>query len=144
VDLNRLEYEKRVNRVIDHVREHLGEALSLERLAQIAAFSPFHFHRIFRAITRETLSTSIQRLRLERAAVALIHHPRRVCSRSRSTTAVRGNVRASVPGPLRDERRRGGLGRSAGASGANRIASLAKQRDWGSGMVLLVRRRRTP
>jgi AraC family transcriptional regulator len=75
VDRNRLEYEQRVNRVIDHVREHLAEALSLERLAQIAAFSPFHFHRIFRAITSETLATFIQRLRLERAAVALIHHP---------------------------------------------------------------------
>lgn len=70
---NRLEYEKRVNRVIDHVRDHLGEDLSLERLALVAAFSPFHFHRVFRAITGETLSAFIQRHRLERAAVALIH-----------------------------------------------------------------------
>ncbi len=74
MDISRLEYEKRVNRVIDHVREHLGEELSLERLAQVAAFSSFHFHRIFRAITGETLFAFIQRLRLERAAVALIHH----------------------------------------------------------------------
>ena len=74
MDISRLEYEKRVNRVIDHVREHLSEDLSLERLAQVAAFSPFHFHRIFRAITSETLFAFIQRLRLERAAVALIHH----------------------------------------------------------------------
>ena len=72
---HRLEYEKRVNRVIDHVRAHLAEDLSLERLAHHAAFSPFHFHRIFRAITNETLFAFIQRLRLERAAVALIHHP---------------------------------------------------------------------
>lgn len=28
---NRLEYEKRVNRVIDHVRDHLAEDLPLER-----------------------------------------------------------------------------------------------------------------
>ena len=69
----RVEYEKRVNRVIDHVRDHLAEDLSLERLARIAAFSPFHFHRVFRAITGETLSAFVQRLRLERAAVALIH-----------------------------------------------------------------------
>ena len=74
MDISRLEYEKRVNRVIDHVREHLSEDLSLERLAQVAAFSPFHFHRIFRAITNETLFAFIQRLRLERAAVTLIHH----------------------------------------------------------------------
>jgi AraC family transcriptional regulator len=72
---NRLEYEKRVNRVIDHVRDHLAEDLPLERLARIALFSPFHFHRVFRAITGETLSAFVQRQRLERAAVALIHHP---------------------------------------------------------------------
>ena len=71
---NRLEYEQRVNRVIDHVREHLAEELSLEGLARVAAFSPFHFHRIFRALTGETLSAFIQRLRLERAALALTHH----------------------------------------------------------------------
>lgn len=72
---SRLEYEKRVNRVIDHIRDHLAETLSLEQLAQVAAFSPFHFHRIFRGITRETLFGFIQRVRLERAATALIHHP---------------------------------------------------------------------
>jgi AraC family transcriptional regulator len=72
---SRLEYEKRVNRVIDHIRDHLAEDLSLERLAQVAAFSPFHFHRVFRAITDETLFAFIQRLRLERAAVALTYRP---------------------------------------------------------------------
>ena len=55
VEASRLEYEQRVNRVIDHVRAHLAEELSLDRLARVAAFSPFHFHRIFRAITGETL-----------------------------------------------------------------------------------------
>jgi AraC family transcriptional regulator len=74
-DWSRLEYDKRVNRVIDHVRDHLAEDLSLERLARVAAFSPFHFHRIFGAITGETLFAFVQRLRLERAALALIHHP---------------------------------------------------------------------
>ena len=75
VDPDRLEYEKRVNRVIDHVRDHLAEDLPLERLARIALFSPFHFHRVFRAITGETVAAFVQRLRLERAAVALIAHP---------------------------------------------------------------------
>ncbi len=74
VDFDRLEYEKRVNLVIDHVSEHLAEDLPLERLGRVAAFSPFHFHRIFRAITGETLFVFIQRLRLERAAGALIYH----------------------------------------------------------------------
>jgi AraC family transcriptional regulator len=72
---SRLAYEQRVNRVIDHVRAHLGEELSLAALARVAAFSPFHFHRVFRAITGETLFGFIQRLRIEKAAGALSMHP---------------------------------------------------------------------
>jgi AraC family transcriptional regulator len=72
---SRREYERRINRVIDHVQAHLGGELTLERLAEVAAFSPFHFHRVFAAITGETLSDFIRRVRLERAAGALISLP---------------------------------------------------------------------
>ena len=34
---NRLEYEKRVNRVTDHIRQHLAEELTLATLARVAA-----------------------------------------------------------------------------------------------------------
>jgi AraC family transcriptional regulator len=71
---SRLEYEQRVNRVIDHIREHLGDALTLAALARVAAFSPFHFHRVFTAATGETLFGFIQRLRIEKAATALALH----------------------------------------------------------------------
>src|SRR6185295_12090368 len=63
------------NRVIDHIRGHLADELSLSRLARVAAFSPFHFHRVFRAITGETVFGFIQRLRIEKAAAALRDHP---------------------------------------------------------------------
>jgi AraC family transcriptional regulator len=62
---SRLEYVRRVNRVIDHVRDHLGEDLSLAALARLAAFSSFHFHRVFRAVTGEPVFGFIQRLRIE-------------------------------------------------------------------------------
>src|SRR5262245_44591506 len=71
---NRLEYEKRVNRVIDHIREHLAHELTLAALARVAAFSPFHFHRVFAAITGETLFEFIHRQRIEKAAGALLSH----------------------------------------------------------------------
>jgi AraC family transcriptional regulator len=72
---SRLEYERRVNRVIDHVRAHLADDLSLAGLARVAAFSPFHFDRVFKAITGETLFGFVQRLRIETAAGALRRHP---------------------------------------------------------------------
>jgi AraC-like DNA-binding protein len=48
---HRAEYERRINRVVDYVSRNLDEALSLEKLAHVAAFSPFHFHRVFKAHT---------------------------------------------------------------------------------------------
>jgi AraC family transcriptional regulator len=72
---DRVEYEKRVNRVIDHIRRHLGDELSVASLARVAAFSPFHFPRVFTAITGETLFGFIQRLRIEKAAGVLKSRP---------------------------------------------------------------------
>ena len=69
---NRIEYQKRVNRVLDHIRARPSEELSLEELAAVAGFSPFHFHRIFKTMTGENLKEHIQRTRLESAATTLV------------------------------------------------------------------------
>jgi AraC family transcriptional regulator len=69
---SRREYQRRVNRVVDYIEKHPAQQLSLARLAQIAAFSPYHFHRIFKSVTHETLFDFSQRLRLEKAAQALL------------------------------------------------------------------------
>ena len=74
-DSLRWEYTARLNRVINYIDEHLDEPLSLQELAQVAAFSPFHFHRIFKALTGETLGAFVWRLRLERAANLLLGQP---------------------------------------------------------------------
>ncbi|HSL46995.1 MAG TPA: AraC family transcriptional regulator [Anaerolineales bacterium] len=68
-------YIQRINAVIGHVRENLNEDLSLDSLARVAGFSPFHFHRVFKSITEETISDMVVRLRLERAAVLLRSSP---------------------------------------------------------------------
>jgi AraC family transcriptional regulator len=38
-------YIQRINLVLDYIRGNLTDDLSLERLAQVACFSPFHFQR---------------------------------------------------------------------------------------------------
>ena len=68
----RREYAARMNRVLDHIQGHLADSLDLEQLAAVACFSPFHFHRLFRAWMGETLQAFVHRLRLERAAQLLV------------------------------------------------------------------------
>ncbi|MFW5741585.1 MAG: AraC family transcriptional regulator, partial [Myxococcota bacterium] len=70
-------YASRVNRAIDYIEAHLHEELSLEPIAKAAHFSPHHFHRIFGALTGETLSRFIQRIRVEKAASLLLQLPHR-------------------------------------------------------------------
>ena len=56
---------------MQYIESNLDEEFSLEDLAKIAFFSRFHFHRIFRGMTGETVMGYIRRLRFERAAEAL-------------------------------------------------------------------------
>ena len=65
------DYQERILRVLTHIQEHLDEALDLEGLARVACFSSFHFHRVFAAMTGETIADHVRRLRLERAAMEL-------------------------------------------------------------------------
>lgn len=69
------DYVERVNRAIDHVSRHLAEPLRLEEVARAACFSPFHFHRVFRALLGETLQQFVKRSRLERALRRMSHEP---------------------------------------------------------------------
>jgi AraC family transcriptional regulator len=65
------EYTSRINRVIDYIEKNIDDQLSLDTLANVANFSRFHFHRIFRSMVGETLNCFIQRIRIEKAAAKL-------------------------------------------------------------------------
>lgn len=67
------EYETRLIRVLDHIHAHAADPLSLDVLADVAALSRFHFHRVFRAITGETVAATVRRIRMDHAAVMLTH-----------------------------------------------------------------------
>jgi AraC family transcriptional regulator len=75
-ELRRREYVGRVNRVMDYVHANLAGDLRLETLARIASFSPFHFHRVFKAVVGETLNDFIRRVRATTAATRLLNNPR--------------------------------------------------------------------
>lgn len=64
-------YDDRIDRVMAHIRLNLSGDLSLDRLADIAALSRFHFHRTYAAMTGETVAETVRRSRLNRAAQLL-------------------------------------------------------------------------
>jgi AraC family transcriptional regulator len=52
--------------------EQGGELPELSRLAAAAHLSPFHFHRVYRALAGETVGQTVARLRLLRALHLLV------------------------------------------------------------------------
>ncbi|MEQ1570186.1 MAG: AraC family transcriptional regulator [Myxococcota bacterium] len=67
-EATRCDYEARIDQVLTYVERHLDEELSPARLARVAHFSGYHFHRVFRGVTGESVMECVRRLRLERAA----------------------------------------------------------------------------
>ena len=61
----------RFSDLMDWMRGHLGEALTVERLAAQAAMSPRNFARAFTAETGTTPAKAVERLRLEAARTAV-------------------------------------------------------------------------
>ncbi len=64
--------ERRLLRVLDHIHDHPAGDLSLDALADVAAMSRFHWHRLFRAMTGQTMAQAVRRMRMHRAATALV------------------------------------------------------------------------
>jgi AraC family transcriptional regulator len=77
----RQDYMQRIDRVVALLQtavEQGGELPELARLAAAAHLSPFHFHRIYRALAGETLGQTVARLRLLRALHLLAEPESRV------------------------------------------------------------------
>jgi AraC family transcriptional regulator len=62
------DYRARVARVVAAIVANPMVDHSLEDLARLAHFSPFHFHRVYSSIAGETMAATIRRVRLALAA----------------------------------------------------------------------------
>lgn len=65
------DYQQRIGKVVEHIERDLEGDLSIETLARVASFSPYHFHRVFRGMVGEGVKQYVKRVRLERAAFRL-------------------------------------------------------------------------
>ena len=68
----RLDYGRRIARAMALIAADPARPRTLEELAEAAAFSPFHFHRLYRELTGETPAETASRERLSRAAAILV------------------------------------------------------------------------
>ena len=64
-------YIEKINAVQDYIENHLDEEINIRKLCKIASFSEYHFQRIFKQFTSESLYNFIKRLRLEKAIFLL-------------------------------------------------------------------------
>ena len=62
------DYQERLSRVTAYIHDHLADELDLNRLAEVAHLSPFHWHRVYQALYGETIAATVRRLRLSRGS----------------------------------------------------------------------------
>lgn len=73
-----MNYLHQVNQALDYIELHLDADISLEQVAKQAGISQWHFARIFRALTNETLKSYIRSRRLSEALNLLLTSDERI------------------------------------------------------------------
>ena len=63
---------KSINKALQYIEQHLEEDLTLQTVARASNYSPFHFHRLFKSFSNETLNSYVGRKRVEKAAGILL------------------------------------------------------------------------
>jgi AraC family transcriptional regulator len=66
-------YLESLNRAIQFIENNLDKKILLKDVANEAFLSEYHFHRIFKSLTGETVKEFLLRLKTERAAIRLKH-----------------------------------------------------------------------
>lgn len=64
-------YIRLVNKTEDYIEQNLSDSIALCDLAKNVHLSEFHFHRIFKQYSSETVKEFVTRVKLERAAIFL-------------------------------------------------------------------------
>lgn len=68
----------RIRRALHYIEEHLDESISLGTLAEQSMYAPHHFHHVFRGLIGEGVAEYQRRLKLQRAANALLYSNRQI------------------------------------------------------------------
>lgn len=75
-----MDYVVCIQRTLDYIEGNLHEQISLEKLAEVACFSPFHYHRVFQVMVGESVMDYVRKRRLTVAAERLFYTDEKVIS----------------------------------------------------------------
>lgn len=67
-----IERSETINKSLNYIYSNIETNITLEELAKLNSISKYHFHRIFKEETKETLQDTITSIRLQKAANMLI------------------------------------------------------------------------
>ncbi|WP_018915640.1 AraC family transcriptional regulator [Vreelandella zhanjiangensis] len=67
-----IQHQNRINEVLFHIHRDISRPLSAKALADVAAYSEQHFHRLFKRVVGESIHQYIRRVRMEYAANQLM------------------------------------------------------------------------
>ena len=73
ITTSRTHYEQ-INLALEYIQSNFSTYITAEELATISGYSIFHFHRIFKEITGESVNDYIKNTRLEKASNLLLYN----------------------------------------------------------------------
>ncbi|MGZ4031605.1 MAG: AraC family transcriptional regulator [Tumebacillaceae bacterium] len=73
-----MDYLASMRAALAYIEAHLREEISMEDVAAVAGFSPYHFHRLFSSIIGDSLMAYIRKRRFAKATYDLIHTEQRI------------------------------------------------------------------
>ncbi len=73
-----MDYKVCIQRTLDYIEENLQKRITLEELAELACFSPFHYHRVFQFLVGESVMEYVRKRRLAHAAQRLLQSDEKV------------------------------------------------------------------
>jgi AraC family transcriptional regulator len=71
-----MDYRAWIQDSIDYIEDHLQEPITVDHLARIAGFSPYHYYRVFQVYVGIPIMEYVRRRRLAYAAAELAHGKR--------------------------------------------------------------------
>lgn len=69
-------YIRLINKTEDYIEANLDQKITLKELADNSYLSEYHFHRLFKKYSSETIGGFITRIKMERSAVFLVINSR--------------------------------------------------------------------